>query len=666
MPTHKREAEAVEKPGIKEKKKSRKRVDFHPELATPPIGYEPPKKYRSFRDLRRIGLDIETFDPNLSELGPGMYRKDGYIVGVGVGYANDDATYYPTAHTYREMCYHDPESFYSEMREDAQRYTGEIVGANLQYDLDWLGNEQGIWFPHATIRDVQIAEPLLDENRLKYALDVLAVDYLGQGKLTDTLRSEYGKDYIKNMHGVHPGHAAEYCEADCTQAMRIMDAQKIGLRSQNLTELFDLESRLIPLLLQMRRVGVRIDLDRLGQAIEQTGKEAQAAEDQITKLVGFHVNINAAASIAQAFDELGLEYPFTDKTGSPSFVKAWLEAHPHEIAKLIVRQREFAKIKSTFLENYMGKGHVNGRIHCMFNQLKSDRGGAVSGRFSSSNPNLQNIPARHPVLGPLCRSMFIPEEGMLWGCADWSQIEYRFLVHYASITPKVDAEKPLAMYLSDPKTDFHQIASDITGVPRKTAKSINFGVVYGMGVAKMALDLGVPTSEAKVMLNNFHEPMPFLKQMMAVASRQAGNLGEIQTILGRKRRFNEWSMKVNSNFKKYDSREEAVEARNKAITKGNIVTPVERAFTYKSLNALLQGSSADLMKLAMVQMYEAGLFEILVPHLTVHDEMNVSIPQTPEGHEAFKEMVHIMESAIELAIPVIATANTGLNWDEAK
>lgn len=622
-----------------------------------------PPEYRSISGLKRIGLDIEGHDPDLNELGPGAHRENGKVVGVAIAYGERDAAYYPTAHEVGRNV-EDPDKFYQRLAHEAKDFEGEIVGANLQYDLDWLRTRHGIIFPRARFRDVQIAEPLIDENRLTYKLDFLAKHYLGVSKSYDDLLRRYGGGYIEHMHKVHPGDASPYACDDTTLAWRILDKQTPLLEADGLTELFHLEAALTPLLLEMRYRGVRVDIPKAEQSYRALKAEQAEIEKRINEMAQAHVDIWSADSIAIAFDNLGLEYEKTAE-GRASFRKDWLKSSNAEIARLIVQARENDKIAGTFIDSYILKGHVNGRLHCMFNQLKSDDSGTVSGRFSSSNPNLQNIPARHPVLGPLMRSMFIPEEGMLWGSLDWSQIEYRLLVHYASITKGIDASEAVRMYREDPKTDFHTMASEITGVPRKQAKNINFGVVYGMGVPKLAADLGVSIDEAKAIMAQFQENAPFMKGMLDRCSNAAAERGFIKTILGRKRRFDVWEVRY------LQAGSEAVEY----VQEGELSKFVEgkslrgrprRAFTHKALNALLQGSAADLMKKAMVQMWESGIFNVLVPHLTVHDEFNSSVPDTKEGREAFDEMRHIMETTLTLDIPILADGQLGANWDEAK
>lgn len=625
--------------------------------ATPKPGYKPPASFRSILGLPRIGLDIETYDPLLSTKGSGAHRKDGKIVGVAVAYAVNDPLYYPTAHANLDKCIANPDAFYAQLKHEAAIYEGEIVGANLFYDLDWLWAERGVVFKKALLRDVQIAEPLLDENKRTYSLESLGAQYVQEGKFKNILTEIYGKDYIRHMDMVDPGYAADYAEMDTTLPWRILDLQLPELEKQGLTRLYDLESRLTPLLVQMRQHGVRIDTEKAEEALLWMKKESKLAAEELTRVSGIHVDVWSSDSVARAFDAQSIPYMRTKK-GNPSFRKGWLSAHPSPIAKMIVQQREYDKIGGTFINNYLLEGHVNGRIHCNFNQLRSDSHGTVSGRFSSSNPNLQNIPVRHPVMGPLLRSMFIPEEGMDWGSSDWSQIEYRFCVHYANATPGIDAETAVRMYCDDPTTDFHQLAADITGVDRGRAKTINFGVVYGMGVKTLAASLNCTFSEAEEILHVFHTDMPFLKALYNTATTRATQAGCITTILGRRRRFEKWEYKNTL----YDTREEAHQAY---VDSPSRYRP-RRAHTHKALNSLLQGSAADLMKLAMVKMFEDGIFNVLVPHITVHDEMNVSIPRTKEGKEAFKEMSNIMESSLKLSVPIFADSAIGRNWSEAK
>ena len=627
-----------------------------------PTDYTPPE-YRSIAGLARIGLDIETVDPDIKALGPGAHRKDGKVVGVAIAYSVEDGDYYPTSHDIGENV-PDPENFYKTLAEEAKVFEGEIVGANLQYDLDWLRARHNVQFPKAKFRDVQLAEGLLDENRLSYKLNILAKDHLNKTKTDEDLRLMYGGGYISNMNMVHPAHAAVYAVGDVTLPWEIMDVQEKLLADDGLTELFDLESRLLPLLLEMRSRGVRIDLEKAQESYESLTTEYERLKGEINEVGKANVDIWSADSIAIAYENLGIPYNKT-KAKKPSFTKDFFNKSNERISKLIVEARECHKTAETFIKSYILDSHCDERIHCMFHQLKGDEGGAATGRFSSSNPNLQNIPARHPVNGPLMRSMFIPEEGMLWGSLDWSQIEYRLLVHYAHITLGVDASDAVRMYREDPKTDYHDMASTLTGLPRKYAKNVNFGVVYGMGPPKFAASIEKTITEGEAILEQFHEKSPYIKQMLDRCSGAAASRGFIKTILGRKRRFDTWEVKhvVDGDVvSSYVDTADLEDFKKDKTIRGR----VRRAFTHKALNALLQGSAADLMKKAMVEMWEAGLFEVLIPHLTVHDEFNSSVPDTTEGHAAFAKMREIMETTLTLEVPVLADGNLGKTWDEAK
>lgn len=655
-----------------------KRANFD-NTVTPKAGYTPPSEFVSILNLDRIALDTETLDPNLKTLGPGVYRRDkvglreSRIVGVGIGYSIDRAIYYPVAHAARDRCIPNPDAFWVRLRDEAAVYGGEIIGANLQYDLDWLAGRHGVRFPRATFRDVQVAEPLLDENKFKYSLDSLAVEYGLEGKAAGGLRDLYGPGYIENMDLVDPGHAGLYCERDCTLAWEVYDRQCPDIEAQGLRPLFDMESRLTPLLLQMRQNGVRVDMARAQQNYDETQRILAAALARMRELVGFGVEIWAADSLAEAYTKLGIATPKTPG-GKSSVTKSWLEAQRDEFSQLVQDARAFSKTGGTFLKSYILEkaipyGEDEHRLHCQFHPLKTDQNGTVSGRYSSSGPNLQNIPTRHEILGPMCRSVFIPEVDHDWGCADWSQIEYRLLVHFASLVPGIDVRQVLRQYNEDPNTDFHEIAATITGKPRKIAKNINFGVVYGIGVPHMAHTLGVPLAEAERILNEFHAAAPFLKDINNTATARAKDRGFITTLMGRRRRFADWEVKAwgAADSPRFPTKQAAIEWRTKNVsTHGN--GAVQRAFTHAALNAVLQGSAADIMKAAMLKAYEDGLFAhgLLVPHLTVHDEFDVSIPRTAIGREAWAELQNVMSTVIKLAVPLKVSAGTGGNWEEAK
>lgn len=635
--------------------------------------YHLPGSFPDLSGAKVISVDIETRDDDLIEKGPGV-RRDAYVIGVSIATNNGFCEYYPVAHD--EGPNLNKKAVFSWLKNELNRPSQIKLGANLLYDFDFLA-EQGVqvmgpWY------DVQIAEPLLDENNAgNYNLGALAKKYLGEAKEETELEAYcaghgWKGKVQKHLWKIPPEMVARYARQDVRLPIKIFEKQKPILKAEELWDLFLLETRLSPLLLQMRRTGVRVDEVKLNHAIIEYKKRLRRTYAELKKLVGFEINYQAAEDIAKAFDRLKIKYPLTLKTRKPSFTREWLRAHDHPLAQLITACRTLYKFIGTFLEGSIKDQLINGRVHCLFNQLLSDEYGTVTGRFSCSHPNLQFIPARDEELGPLCRSMFIPEKGCHWGKADYSQVEFRIFAHYA-IGPGSDNFR--AEYVRDPHIDYHQWCADKTAKPRRKAKDINFGLIYGMGLAKLARQLGLSKPEAEKFLQEYNEKIPFMKTTFQAASNTALSRGYVKTILNRRRRFTTWAPVDYALTKRVDAvRDKSlmINLVNKMVketlAKGKIPPRpgVQRAYTHKALNAIIQGSAADLMKKAMVDCYEAGLFDILFPHLTVHDELDNSVPKTREGEEAFHEQIHIMETAIPFKVPIIVDHMLIKNWGEVK
>ncbi|RLD02263.1 MAG: hypothetical protein DRI32_08980, partial [Chloroflexi bacterium] len=346
--------------------------------------------------------------------------------------------------------------------------------------------------------------------------------------------------------------------------------------------------------------------------------------------------------------------------GNPSFTAAWLKRQGSDVAKTILRVRKLAKARTTFVDNAILDKHVDGRLHCQFHPLKSDSGGTVSGRFSCSCPNLQQVPARDEEMSGLIRQIFIPDDGYpLWLRGDYSQIEYRLLAHYA-VGKGADTIRKL--FVNDPSTDYHeatrQLIYQITNrlLDRKPTKNINFGLVYGMGEPTLCETLGVDRQEGSNLFEAYHEGVPFVSTTFADHVDEAQDTGIIKTILGRRSRFDRF-IPIGDRKAKSLPYQEAV-----SVYGGN----VERAFTHKALNRRLQGSAADVIKLGMLVAYEDGIFDELggVPQLTVHDELDTSYH--PDHRKAAVRLKQCMEEAIQLKVPVILDMEAGSNWASVK
>lgn len=626
-----------------------------------------PREFPNLSGAEIISIDTETHDPQLLEKGPGV-RRDGYLVGISVAVPEGDSWYFPFGHATGEQFERDKVLAWA--RDNLCRENQPKVGANLLYDLDYLYHA-GVPVT-GPFYDVQIAGPLIDENRLTYSLDSLGKSYLGIEKdetlLTQAVRERGLKGSPqKHIWRLDPKYVGQYAEVDAELCIPIFKKQKAIIDREGLGYIFDIETRLVPMLLHMRQQGVPIDLDRVMNLRDTLTEDLQKEIKILSNLAGHPVDFWAAESIARVFDAKGYDYPLTPKTKKPSFVKNWLEKHDSDVAKKIVKCRELDKLIGTFVEGSLIDMLVGDRIHCQFNQLRSDDYGTVTGRFSSSNPNLQFIPTRTDQ-GKLIRKCFVPDEDHLWFKADYSQIEIRVLVHYAR---GIGSSEIVEKYISDPKTDYHQWCADRAGVSRRHAKTINFGIVYGMGPDKLAKDLGISVDDARTFINMYFKELPFIKRTVQDASNMAETRGYIRTLMGRRRRFPLFEPRDNrlSNIIKASPDAEGLSREiDNYIAKhgGNFRKGVSRAGCYKAFNAADQGTSADIMKKAMVDVWESGLCDELKIYLTVHDELDFGAPITRRGFEAAEEIKNIMQETYKLKIPLVVDLEGGPNWGEVK
>ena len=610
--------------------------------------WTPPETIPDLSQYDTISIDLETRDENLLKLGPGWCRKDGHIIGIAVA-AGESSWYFPVAHTVGNMPRRPVFQWLTDLCKDT---TKTFVFHNALYDLGWLRAE-GIEVK-GKIRDTMVAAPLLNENRRYYNLNSLAGDYLGTYKDEKMLKSaaeEFGVDPKAGMWKLPPRYVGAYAEHDAAITLRLWNELRKEITKEECSGIFELETRLTPLLLDMKTEGVRVDLKKAEQVKKELATLEKSLVEEIVKETGVTIEPWVATSVAKVFDAMGLAYSRTEKSRAPAFTKQFLANHSHPIAKKIIKIREVNKANTTFIDTILEHSH-KGRIHCDFHPLRSDGGGTVTGRFSSSNPNLQQIPARDPYIKKLIRGLFIPEEGSKWGSFDYASQEPRWLVHYcATLTgfdrhPQID--DVVALYKKG-EADFHQIVADIAGIPRKQAKTVNLGLMYGMGKGKLANILDLSVDEATALLNKYNDKVPFLKSISEKTTKKASQSGVIRTWLGRKCRFNMYEPKSY----KYNKAMPMKEAINEYGSKGSI----RRAFTYKALNRLIQGSSADQTKKAMVDCYDAGL----TPMLTVHDELCFNI----ENDKQVEQIKEIMSNCIpELRIPFDVDAEMGSNWGE--
>lgn len=624
-------------------------------LFEPESSWEPtlPADLPSWAEAQRIGLDIETCDPDLKQLGPGV-RRGGFICGVSFTIEDGEGFYLPTRHLGGDNLSEDAVMAY--LRDQAKAYTGTIVTANGNYDLDYL-EEAGVTFPVLTRqRDVQIADPLLDELQDSYSLDAIAKRRGFAGKNEALLReaaNQFRVDPKKELWKLPARYVAPYAIEDSALVLQINRQQEREIEAEELWDIYNLESDLQPVLLRVRRRGVRIDTDALDRVITWSVDEERRVLAEIKRLSGEEIKLGAImtkAPLVRAFQRIGVKLPETP-SGQPKLDKYVLEAIDQPMADLVRRARQMSQLRGTFA-NSVRNHMTRGRLHCEFNQLPTagedgEERGARFGRMSSSHPNLQQQPSRGDYAARW-RAIYVPDNpDQLWLSADYSQQEPRWLTHFAELYPfkqpwvRNAARTAADRYRDDPLTDNHQMTADICGIDRKPAKEIFLGYCYGMGGGKLAKKLGLPTvwkdskdgsrkyeaagPEAQAIFDQFNERMPHVRRLAWACEEWAAKRGFITTILGRRCRF---PVKTDGS---YD-------------------------WTHKALNRLIQGSSADQTKRAMVEIDRAGL----PLQLQVHDEVDASI----DSMEQAEAIAEIMRTCVPANIPFRIDVETGPNWGE--
>ena len=601
-----------------------------------------PEEFPDLRSYDEIAIDLETRDPELKTRGSGSVIGLGEVVGIAVAVPGRKF-YFPIAHGsgpnmdrkktlewFKDICASDATKIFH----------------NAMYDVCWI-RKLGIKI-NGLVVDTMIAASLIDENRFKYDLNSLSWDYLGFGKsevaLVEAAKSR-GLDPKADLWQLPAMEVGTYAEKDAELTLELWQVFKKEIIHQDVESIFNLETDLFPCLVDMRFLGVRVDVERAHKLKQDLQYQENLLLSQIKKESNIEVQIWAARSIAKVFDKLKLPYDRTVKTQAPSFTKNFLQEHPHPVVKQIAQAREINKAHTTFIYTIIKYEH-NERIHAEINQIRSDAGGTVTGRFSYNNPNLQQLPARNKDLGPMIRSLFLPEEGCHWGCFDYSQQEPRLVVHYAALHKFPTVYDVIEEYENDSSTDFHRTVADMAKIPRSQAKVINLGLFYGMGKAKLQAELGVSKDKAAELFDQYHAKVPFVKQLMNAASNRAQERGQIRTLLGRLCRFHLWE--PNSfGMHKAMLHEDALREHGPGI---------RRAYTYKALNKLIQGSAADMTKKAMLDLYKEGI----LAHIQIHDELDLSV----ESDTQAKKIIEIMENAVSLEVPNKVDYETGKTWGD--
>lgn len=637
----------------------------------PETNWRPPTSFPNLSGAVTLSVDTETKDPQLLDFGPGWARGKGHIVGFSVGavdrLGNRGKWYFPVRHELEPEYNLDPRQCFSWLKDQLETPHIPKVFANAMYDIGWLAEENVN--VSGQIHDTEVAEALLNSDGF-VGLDHLGLKYCNVGKDTGLLYEWLAKAYggpanssqRKNIYRSPPRLVGPYAEQDADLPLQVLEKQWPLMAAEELLELYKMECDSLPLLIAMRQTGVNIDLRGAEILYSDLAIEVSKLEEQLYQISGVRANVNSGADLAKLFDAVNVEYPRTDK-GNPSFTKEWLTASQHPVSIIINTIREMEKIRGTFIKSYLLESNVNGRVHCQFHPLRGDEGGTITGRFSSSAPNLQNIPSRTE-LGKQIRKLFIPDYGhAAWTKKDYSQIEYRMLAHFA-VGPMSDELRK--SYIDDPKTDYHVIVQQnvkkLTNIdiPRKPIKNINFGLMYGQSEKGLAYKAGFNEQQAKDIMAAYHAGAPYVKPTMAAIADEVHQHGFTRTVLNRRTRFNMWEPK---GFRKDDDGNRAIPlpfAQAASKYGSNII----RAGAYRGVNYKLQGSAADIIKNAMVKAWKAGIFNVTgVPKLQVHDELDFSvIDYSAQQVEAYRELDNILETSTALKIPVKVESGYGPNW----
>lgn len=523
---------------------------------------------------------------------------------------------------------------------------------NAPYDLRALSHI------NVTLRaipeDAGIVCFLLNEFEEQFSLDALSQKYLHRGKTGDELYERLAQQFggkptrrqqAPNIWRGSGDWSATYACDDAALTLDLYELREPLLRGEGLREVYQLETMLIPVLNRMYHAGVRIDIERAQQIKAQLDDELKDVTVEWNQLSG-GIGFGERSKLIPFLLGLGIDLPKTPK-GNYSVAKEVLLNLTHPVGQMIRRMRQLSHYSGTFIQNYLlDNADDLGYIYPEFHQVKrsygeiDDETGTITGRFSSSGDlNAQNIPARDNELAPLIRSMFIPmDEDSVWLKSDYQAIEYRLFAHYAG-------GRLRQSYVDDPLQDLHQWCADLLGLTKRygakegrtKAKTVNFAKIYGAGVPKMALTLGVPLEEAQDLTDLYDRQIPEARKLYWKAMNRASVRGYVTTWLGRKLRF------------------QAFGERHKRYWK-----------TYSALNKICQGGSADLTKTAMVELDQVIDWKTTKMHLTVHDELDFSVPKGKAGDRITRDIKEVMEHCAAFTVPIIAECKRGPNWGHAE
>jgi len=612
-----------------------------------------------------LAIDTETHTPRLKTHGPMCIQGEDYAIGISIAAPDGFAAYYAVRHNEGNG----PTHILDFLRAWCAVPTNLAIMANARFDIEMLWS-LGIHVK-CQAHDVLAVDALIDENHQNYNLNAISERY-GLGSkdksgmetwmLEHKISSPHNRKKIDwgRMREVPPEIVRPYAEQDARLTLGCYQAQLPLIAAHRIGRVVKLESDLLPVLWDMRLEGVPVDMDRAVQLEIEMRAQGEAYLNTVRQS---HPRFNpmAAASLEQYVESFSV-YPPRTFTGKPSVTNEWLEQTGIQELIDVAHYRQAEKIRRDFVQAVVLETAHKGKIHTSWASTrgssssaydKEDPDGTRTGRIASRNPNLSQIPRRHPLLGPMMRSMFKPRQGEVWHKADYSSQEPRITLHYATKYKLPGAEDLANRYYLDKQLDYHQVVTDMVNaisrrqIDRDKGKTINLAVVYGLGRARLADRLSLDLEQTEALMATYHRAIPYVKPLQAKTKAFADKHGYINTEMGRRRRFDLWE---EAGFNPVQ--------RKKALPKDQALaeyTYVQRAMTYKALNAAVQGTGAEMMKLALVNLHA----EKLTPLISLYDECDSSIPNDPA---IGKRICEIMEHAIPLLIPQHVEAKIGKDW----
>lgn len=657
----------------------------HPSLL-PPSTWTPPRAHElpTWDSRQRVCIDVECRDPDLLTLGPGCRRKGSYVVGICLAFEDGKDFYLPIRHDGGDNCEWDAWQY---VQDQLRTFTGTLVVNGGDYDLDWLCQPDGVggpstdvsapWLQHGRMRiaDVQVAGVMINELEDRYNLDALC-GRLGLPGKDETLLNQvagmYRADPKSDLWRFPARYVAPYGMADARRPLQVLRRQEPILAEEGVESIWRLEEQVTPICVKMRRRGVRIDPAKLAHVEERSLTVEAEMLARVAHRTGVQIAVGdvwKAEVLAHALRAAGYAPSKTDvgvgKNGRPtggkdSVDKAFL-SKCGDVGSWLLRARAWNKLRTTFVmqvrKHLVAHGGDAGlRAHCTFHQLRrnsdasgGDEGGrgVRYGRFSSTDFNVQQQPARDDEFGELWRSVYVPDasvdgEEAEWVCSDWSQQEPRIGVHYAEALNLPGAREFADAYRANPRLDVHQKLADLTQIVRKICKNFVNGLLYGMGDAKLCRSIGKPTEwreirgemrevagpEAQAIIDQFERFAPWLRALVRAVAKRAEKVGHVWTILRRKCRFE----KVGG---KYDR-------------------------THKAMSRVGQGGAADQMKATLVAADREGI----PVQMVVHDEFDYSEAKTPAGKRRRRRLKELQLTVVTFSVPMLVDQETGPSWGE--